>query len=90
MKITFKADNATQLDAEHPSMRVSSRKRARHFKVCYVPSDEQVEDIADKNCRFSMSHLKFRRDIKRNQSKISKTQTQGYLDRRSALNHQNR
>ena len=34
MKITFKADNATQLDAEHPSMRVNSRKRARQFKVC--------------------------------------------------------
>jgi len=36
MKITFRTDNATQIDSEHPSMQEGSKKRARHFKVWWA------------------------------------------------------
>ncbi|KAK6611032.1 sugar transporter Stl1 [Botrytis cinerea] len=60
MKITFRTNNATNIDPEHPSMQEGSKRRARHFKIVDVTSQvekgSRIDAGIDDHPEINLSH----------------------------------
>ncbi|KAF7929179.1 uncharacterized protein EAE98_005098 [Botrytis deweyae] len=56
MKITFRTDNATNIDSEHPSMREGSKRRARSFKIVDVTPQIEKGSRIDDHPQINLSH----------------------------------